>query len=101
MQPGGDTWAEAVPELRVGSLDMVFARYDTPGWQHFRSVRFLDGSAWRVSDEARGRVAARLAACDVCQALLVGDVDLARGLLLSLLGSVSGGVASARVVGLE
>ena len=101
VQPRGDTWAEAVPELRVGSLDMVFARYDTPGWQHFRSVRFLDGSAWRVSDEARGRVAARLAACDVCQALLVGDVDLARGLLLSLLGSVSGGVASARVVGLE
>ena len=40
-------------------------------------------------------------ACEVCEALLVGDVDLARGRLLSLLGSVSGGVASARVVGLE
>ena len=88
VQPGGATWAEAVPELRGGALDMVFARYDTPGWQHYRSVRFLDGGAWRVSDEARGRVAARLAACDVCQALLVGDVDLARGCMVSIAGAV-------------
>ena len=62
VQPGGDTWAEAVPQLRNGALDMVFARYDTRGWQHYRSVRFLDGGAWRVSDDARDRVAARFAA---------------------------------------
>jgi hypothetical protein len=100
VQPGGDSWAEAVPEVRGGALDMVFARYDTPGWQHYRSVRFLGGGAWRVSDEARGRVAARFAACDVCQALLVGDSDLARGIMLSLMGPSAGGVASPRVASL-
>ena len=101
VQPGGATWAEAVPELRGGALDMVFARYDTPGWQHYRSVHFLGGGAWRISDEARARVAARFGACDVCQALVAGDVGLARGLMLSLLGPPYGVASSAGVVRLE
>ena len=80
---------------------MVFARYDTPGWQHYRSVHLLGGGAWRISDEARARVAARFGACDVCQALVAGDVGLARGLMLSLLGPPSGVASSAGVVSLE
>ena len=101
VQPGAASWAEAVPELRGGALDMVFVRYDTPGWQHYRSVQFLDGQPWQISVEARRRVAACFAACDVCQALVAGDLGLARGIMLSMLGPPSGVVGVDGVVLLE
>ena len=87
VHPSEDGLDAAVPKLRSGSLDMVFVRYEAHAWMHYRSVCFSDGRAWRVSEDTRLRVEALVAACPVCRALLQGEVDTARMLLVSLLAS--------------
>ena len=87
MYPSEDGLDAAVPKLRSGSLDMVFVRYEAHAWMHYRSVCFSDGRPWRVSEDTRLRVDALVAACPVCRALLQGEVDTARMLLVSLLVS--------------
>jgi hypothetical protein len=89
VYPSDGNLDAAVPKLRSGTLDMVFVRYEAGSWQHFRSVCFADGRPWRVSDEIRRRVEARIAACGVCRAVASGERDMARTLMLSLLGPLA------------
>ena len=75
----------ALPKLRGGVLDMVFVHYDTDTWQHYRSVCFAGARPWMVSEAVRRRVETLIASCSICGAILRGERDTARTLMLSLL----------------
>ena len=92
LYPSGGDLDAALPKLRRGVLDLVFVRYGVGAWQHYQSVCFTDGRSWRLSEGARCRVEALVAGCPVCGALVHGNVDLARGLMLSMLGLVGSDV---------
>ena len=95
LHPRGASLADALPLLRRGEVDLVFVRLDVPGFQHYESVCFIDGTPWCLGDDARQRVEAWHAACDVCGACRRGRFSEARAMLLSILEAegAAGGAA--------
>ena len=85
LYPSEDSLELALPKLRDGALDLVFVRHEACSYLHYQSVCFADGRPWRVSEEARRRVEALFATREVCGALLRGQRDAARAMMLSLL----------------
>ena len=71
--------------LDAGALDMVFVRYELGLYLHYTSVRFEDGALWRVDGDKRLAFEQRYRASDLCAAILRGDADLGRMLVLSAL----------------
>ena len=85
LYPSDGNLDVALPKLRGGVLDMVFVHYDAETWQHYRSVCFADARPWMVSEAVRRRVGTLIASCPICGAILSGQRDTARMLMLSLL----------------
>ena len=85
LYPSGGDLGVALPKLRGGVLDMVFVHYDAETWQHYRSVCFAGTGPWVVSEAVRRRVETLIASCSICDAILRGERDTARTLMLSLL----------------
>jgi len=72
--------------LAAGELDMVVVRYELGSYQHYESVAFEDGRPWRVSAAKRELLEHRFRAFEVCKAVAADDADIARALVLSMLG---------------
>ena len=90
-------------KLAAGELDMVVVRYELGSYQHYESVAFEDGRPWRVSAAKRELLEHRFRACEVCKAVAADDADIARALVLSMLGvgaslGVSGPSAAVEVL---
>ena len=82
---------------------MVVVRYELGSYQHYESVAFEDGRPWRVSAATRELLEHRFRACEVCKAVAADDADIARALVLSMLGvgaspGVSGPSAAVEVL---
>ena len=77
--------AGALRRLAAGDLDMVLVRYERLGYEHYKSVAFEDGRAWRVSLAKRCVLEQRYLTCDVCRAVRARDDDLARMLMYTRL----------------
>ena len=86
VYPGCDPLdARALRRLAAGDLDMVLVRYERVGYEHYKSVAFEGGRAWRVSPAKRRVLEQRYLTCDVCSAVRAGDDDLARMLMYTRL----------------
>ena len=59
---------------------------------HYQSVAFEDGRPWRVGAAKRKLLERRFLSCEVCGAVAAGEADLARNLVLTLLGGVGASV---------
>ena len=71
--------------LEAGALDMVLVRYELGAYLHYASVEFDGGAPWHVDSAKRAALEARYLASGVCKALLDGNDDVARLLVLSAL----------------
>ena len=90
---------EVVAKLAAGDLDLVVLRYELGSYQHYESVAFEDGRPWRVGAAKRELLERRFLACEVCRAVASGEADVARSLVLTMLGGVDasfGGSARSR-----
>jgi hypothetical protein len=88
-----------VAKLAAGELDLVVVRYELGSYQHYESVAFEDGRPWRVAAAKRELLERRFLACEVCQAVASNEADVARTLVLTMLGGVCaslGGSARSR-----
>ena len=65
-------------------------RYEHRSYQHYESVEFRDGRAWRVGDAARTRLEHCHSRCRVSAALRANDAHSARLNFLELLGFAPG-----------
>ena len=79
---------EVVAKLAAGDLDVVVVRYELGSYLHYQSVAFEDGRPWRVGAAKRELLERRFLSCEVCGAVAAGEADLARNLVLTLLGGV-------------
>ena len=71
--------------LEAGGLDIVLVRYELGAYLHYAPVEFEDGAPWHVDSAKRAALEARYLASGVCKALLAGNADVARLLVLSAL----------------
>ena len=90
-------------KLAAGELDMVVAGYELCSYQHYGPVAFEGGRPWRASAAKRELLEHPFRACEVCRAVAADDADIARALVLSMLGvaaslGVSGPSAAVEVL---
>ena len=85
VYPGWHGLDVAQTMLVTGALDAVVVRYELGSYKHYQSVCFDSGEPWSLSEDARARVEASHAACDVSQAVLRGEADEARLMMLTAL----------------
>ena len=71
--------------LRESRPDIFFLRWSEGAYQHYATVRYGTQSSWRCPEAVCAAAERLIQELPTVQALLDGDLDLARSLLLTLL----------------